>query len=44
LRHWDNLIETQSVPHENMRLEVSRAFLDETIRCLRENIQGWKKN
>jgi hypothetical protein len=32
LRHGDDLTKTKSMSQEDMRLEVSRAFLDETIR------------
>jgi hypothetical protein len=42
LRHREDLFETKSTPQEEVRLEVPRAFLDETTRCLREHVQGMK--
>jgi hypothetical protein len=42
LRHGDSLTKTKSTPQENMRLKVPRAFLDKTIRCLCEYVQGMK--
>jgi hypothetical protein len=42
LRNREDLLETKSTPQAKARLEVSRAFLDETIRCLREHVQGMK--
>jgi hypothetical protein len=42
LRHRDVLAETKSTPQEDTRLEVTRVFLNETIRCLREYVQGMK--
>jgi hypothetical protein len=42
LRHYDNLTESKSMSQEYPRLEVPRAFLDETICCLREYIQEMK--
>jgi hypothetical protein len=42
VRHRADLIETKSTPQENARLEVSRAFLNEMIRRLREHFQEMK--
>jgi hypothetical protein len=42
LRYQDDLSETKSTRKEDTRLEVLRAFLDETIRCLREYVHGMK--
>jgi hypothetical protein len=42
LRHRADLYETKSTPQEHVRLEVSRAFLDEIMCCLREHVQGMK--
>jgi hypothetical protein len=42
LRHQDDLSETKSTSQEDTRLEVPCAFLDETIRCLREHVHGMK--
>jgi hypothetical protein len=42
LRDRADLFETKSTPQEHVRLEVPRAFLDETTRCLREYVQGMK--
>jgi hypothetical protein len=39
LRHGDGLTEAKSIPQEDTRLEVPRAFLDETICFLREYVQ-----
>jgi hypothetical protein len=41
-RHRDDLTKTKSTFQENLRLEVSRVFLDETIRCLRQYVKGMK--
>jgi hypothetical protein len=42
LRHWDGSIDMKSTRQEERRLEVPRVFLDETMRCLREYVQGMK--
>jgi hypothetical protein len=42
LRHEVDLTESKSTPQEEVRLEVPRAFLDETICCLRDHVQGMK--
>jgi hypothetical protein len=42
LRHRNDLAETKSTPQEDTRLEVPHVFLKETIRCLREYVQGMK--
>jgi hypothetical protein len=42
LHHRDDLTETKSTSQEETRLEVPRAFLDETMCCLREYVQGMK--
>jgi hypothetical protein len=42
LRHREDLFETKNTPQENARLEMAHAFLDETICCLREHVQGMK--
>jgi hypothetical protein len=42
LRHRDDMAEPKSTPQEDTRLEVPRTFLNETIRCLREYVQGMK--
>jgi hypothetical protein len=42
IRHGACLTEKKSKPQEEARLEVARVFLDETIRCLREYVQGMK--
>jgi hypothetical protein len=40
LRHQEDLSETKSTLQKDTRLEVPRAFLDKTIRTLREYVQG----
>jgi hypothetical protein len=42
LRHKTDSSETKSTPEDDVRLEVPRAFLDETVNGLREHIQGMK--
>jgi hypothetical protein len=42
LRHREDLLETKSTPQEDARLEMPRTFLNETICCLREHVQGMK--
>jgi hypothetical protein len=42
LQPREDLSEVKSTRQEHSRLEVSRAILDETIRCLREHVQGMK--
>jgi hypothetical protein len=42
LRHRDELAETKSTPQEDARLEIPRVFLNETVRCLGEYVQGMK--
>jgi hypothetical protein len=39
-RHLDRLRKVKSCPQESQRLEVPRCFLEETIRCLGEFVQG----
>jgi hypothetical protein len=36
------LAETKSTPQEDARLEISRIFLDKTVRCLGEYVHGMK--
>jgi hypothetical protein len=38
----DHLSNRKSTPQERTRLEVPRVFLDETISCLRDFVQGMK--
>jgi hypothetical protein len=40
LRHCDELTEKKSSPQEEPRLQVPRIFLNETIRCMNEAVQG----
>jgi hypothetical protein len=40
LRHSDELTEKQSFPQEEPRLQVPRIFLNETISCMNEAVQG----
>jgi hypothetical protein len=42
LRQRDCLSGSKTTPQERARLEVSGVFLDETISCLREFVQGMK--
>jgi hypothetical protein len=42
LRYREDLREVKSTPQEHPRLEAAREFLDETTRCLRDNINGMK--
>jgi hypothetical protein len=42
LRYCGDLTETKSIPQEYLRLKVLRTFLDETIYCLQEYVQGMK--
>jgi hypothetical protein len=39
-RHLDELCLVKSAPQETELLEVPRCFLEETIRCLHESVQG----
>jgi hypothetical protein len=39
-RHLDRLCKVKSTPQESSRLEVPRCFLDQTIQCLTELVQG----
>jgi hypothetical protein len=40
LRHSDELTEKQSSPQDEPRLQVPRIFLNETISCMNEAVQG----
>jgi hypothetical protein len=42
LRRRDDLAEIKSMRQEDTRLEIPRVFLNETICCLREHIEGMK--
>jgi hypothetical protein len=42
LRCREDLSEMKNTAQEHSRLEVPRAFLDETICCLRDYVQGMK--
>jgi hypothetical protein len=42
LRHGTDLTERKSTPQEESRLEVPRVFLEETIRCLHDYVEGMK--
>jgi hypothetical protein len=42
LRHREDLREVKSTQQEHPRLEVPREFLDESTRCLRENVHEMK--
>jgi hypothetical protein len=42
LHHGDGVTETERTPQEDMKLKVPRAFLDEPICCLREDVQVLK--
>jgi hypothetical protein len=42
LPHGNNLTGTKSTFQKDMRFEVPHAFLDETMSCLREYVQGIK--
>jgi hypothetical protein len=40
LRHLDDVIQTQSAPQEEQRLQVPRVFLKRTVKDLHDHIQG----
>jgi hypothetical protein len=42
LRYREVLRKVKSTPQEHARLEVSREFLDETTRCLRDHVHGMR--
>jgi hypothetical protein len=42
LRHREDLREVKSIAQKHPRLEVPREFLDETTRCLQDQVHGMK--
>jgi hypothetical protein len=39
-RHAERLWKAKSAPQESQRLEVPRYFLEETVRCIAQHVQG----